>query len=97
MDDLVNLARSEAAALISRDRVRNGSDEASELRQSPEYRAAKTLEQAAAEIARLRAKVAKADALSEVVYDFNAGKHLTFGAVLKAADAYRDNPEGVSK
>lgn len=54
MSDIAVLARSSAAALRSRDLIRNGSDEASELQQSPEFRAAQSLDEAADEIERLR-------------------------------------------
>ena len=54
MIDIVELARRDAAALRARDAIRNGSEDASELRQSPEFRAAQSLDDAADEIERLR-------------------------------------------
>ena len=59
------------------------------------------LKEAAAEIARLRAKVAKADALVEAFEDFNAKidkARAPVGsariAAIEALAAYRDDPEG---
>lgn len=97
MGDLVKLARSDAAALFSRDLIRNGSDEASELRQSPEYRAAKTLEQTAARIEALERQVKAADALADALeaYENAAVDHMDFQSDLEAAlAAYKAAKEG---
>lgn len=42
----------------------------------------------------LEARIAAADALAAAVWEFNSGKHYTFGTVLKATDAYTATKEG---
>ena len=61
MIDLIQKARFAAQSLYLREMVRSGSEDASELRQSPEYRASEILEKSATEIERLHIMVKTRD------------------------------------
>ena len=61
-DDLVKKSKSAACNLKCRDIIRNGSDDAAEIRQSPEWVAADVLEETADRIEELEAVLRDVDA-----------------------------------